>query len=136
MIRSLVLTLGVCLVSINCAAIYSNEVPTSSIQTSEQLISSIIDDCLNGETVVCLKGKVLTYLDTILGLKEEQSRAYEGNNVDKVIFERVSRVLGSNEFKVQLPQAIFGNNAAIIYRADQGLDIEVKEQEGVCFMIN
>ena len=124
MIRSLVLALGVCLVSVNCATISSN-----SIQNSEQLVSSIIDDCFNGETVVCLKGKVLTYLDTILGLKEEQARAYSSHNVDLAIFDRVTRVLRSNEFKVQLPQWIFGDIEAT-YRADQGLDFEIKEHEG------
>lgn len=107
----------------------SNEITeTPRIHTSEQLISAIVNDCFEINGMSCLKGKVLTYLDTVLGLKDEQARAYDDDNVDKVIYDRVSRVLAANELRVQLPQIIFGD-AAMTYRADRGLDFDLSEEK-------
>ncbi|XP_058458912.1 uncharacterized protein LOC131435225 isoform X1 [Malaya genurostris] len=109
--------------AVSCASIASNlvEEATPRISTSEQLLSSIVNECFDQDSVMnCLKGKVLVYLDGVLGLSEEQARAFEEQNVDKVIFDRVARILASNEFKLQLPE-----DAVVSYRADKGVNLDV-----------
>ncbi|XP_055548861.1 uncharacterized protein LOC129732223 isoform X2 [Wyeomyia smithii] len=108
--------------AVSCASIASNlvEAATPRIATSEQLLSSIVNDCFEQDSVMsCLKGKVLIYLDGVLGLHEEQARAFEDQNVDKVIFDRVARVLASHEFKLQLPE-----DTVVSYRADKGINLD------------
>lgn len=125
------LTLGLFVVATVHGAAISNEVTeTPRIHTSEQLISSIMNDCFEVNGMSCLKGKVLTYLDTVLGLKSEQARAFDESNVDKVIYDRVSRVLATNEIRVELPKIIFGD-VAVTYRADQGIDFDMTERQGL-----
>lgn len=121
-------TLGLFIVIANGAAISNEVTETPRIHTSEELISSIINDCFEINGMSCLKGKVLTYLDTVLGLKAEQARAFDENNVDKVIYDRVSRVLATNEIRVELPKMIFGD-FAVTYRADQGVDFDMSEEK-------
>lgn len=115
-------------------AVISNEVTeTPRIHTSEQLISSIINDCFEINGMSCMKGKVLTYLDTILDLKAEQARAFDVQNIDKVIYDRVSRILASNEIRVDLPKVIFGD-ASIRYRIDRGIDFDINQKsEGLLY---
>lgn len=121
---------GLLIATVNGAAISNEVTETPRIHTSEQLISAIISDCFEINGMSCLKGKVLTYLDTVLGLKAEQARAFDDSNVDKVIYDRVSRVLATNEVRVELPKLIFGD-VAVTYRADRGLDFDMAEsQEG------
>lgn len=128
-----VIILGIAIVAVQSAAI-TNDV-TPRIHSSEELVSAVVSDCLDMNGMSCLKGKVLTYLDTLLGLREEQARAFEEKNVDKVIYDRVSRILATNEVRVGLPSAIFGD-VAVTYRADRGLDFDVSEKpEGNCFRI-
>ncbi|XP_053657755.1 uncharacterized protein LOC128706838 [Anopheles marshallii] len=105
------------------ASIASNlvEEERPRIATSEELLSSIVNECFDGASVMgCLKGKVLLYLDGMLGLREEEARAFDASNVDEVIFDRVGRVLATHEFRVQLPE-----DTVVSYRADKGLDIDV-----------
>lgn len=123
------LIVGLLIASAYGAAISNEIIETPRIHSSEQLITAIINDCDEISSMSCLKGKVLTYLDTILGLNVEQARAFDEKNVDKVIYDRMSRVLASNEFRVQMPQFIFGD-ALITYRADRGLDILERDEEG------
>ncbi|XP_062540337.1 uncharacterized protein LOC134208362 isoform X2 [Armigeres subalbatus] len=109
--------------AVSCASIASNLVvdATPRIATSEQLLSSIVNECFADDSVMnCLKGKVLIYLDGVLGLQEEQARAFEEHNVDKVIFDRVARILATHEFKMQLPE-----DAVVTYRADKGVNLDV-----------
>lgn len=119
-----VIILGIAIVAVQSAAI-TNDV-TPRIDSSEELVSAIVSDCFEMNGMSCLKGKVLTYLDTVLGLREEQARAFDEKNVDKVIYDRVSRILATNEVRVGLPSVIFGD-VAVTYRADRGLDFEVSE---------
>ncbi|EAT33017.1 AAEL014727-PA, partial [Aedes aegypti] len=108
---------------VSCASIASNLVvdATPRIATSEQLLSSIVNEWFEDDLVMnCLKGKVLVYLDGVLGLREEQVRAFEEQNVDKVIFDRVARILATHEFKVQLPE-----DTVVSYRADKGVNLDV-----------
>uniref|UniRef100_A0A182KEY1 Protein osiris 20 n=1 Tax=Anopheles christyi TaxID=43041 RepID=A0A182KEY1_9DIPT len=105
------------------ASIASNlvEEERPRIASSEELLSSIVNECFDGASVMgCLKGKVLLYLDGMLGLREEEARAFEERNVDEVIFDRVGRMLATHEFRVQLPE-----DTVVSYRADKGLDIDV-----------
>ncbi|XP_055586372.1 uncharacterized protein LOC129739024 isoform X1 [Uranotaenia lowii] len=110
---------------ISGASIASNliEEATPRIASSEQLISSIVNECFEHDSssaMNCLKGKVLVYLDGLLGLQEEQARAFEEQNVDKVIFDRVARVLATNEFRLALPS----EETVVSYRADKGIKFD------------
>lgn len=129
------LTLAIFIAAVQGAAISSDVTETPRIHNSEQMLTSIISDCFEVNGMSCLKGKVLTYLDTVLGLRSEQARAFNDNNVDKVIYDRVSRILATNEVRVDLPKAIFGD-VAVTYRADRGLDFDMSEkEEGLCCVI-
>lgn len=113
--------------SVQSAAISNDIFETPRIHDGEELISAILSDCLNVNGMSCLKGKVLTYLDTVLDLRGENARAFSEKNVDKAIFDRASRVLASNEFQVELPKVLFGDVVAT-YRADRGLDFKVSQK--------
>lgn len=126
----LFITLGLFIVAVSGAAISNEVTETPRIHSSEQLISAIMNDCFEVNGMSCLKGKVLTYLDTVLGLKSEQARAFDESNVDKVIYDRVSRVLATNEVRVELPKIIFGD-VAVTYRADRGVDFDMTETQGL-----
>lgn len=118
------------LACVACAHSYTlreNEVETARLSTSEDLLDSVISDCLGGETPMsCLKVKVLSYLDTQLGVTSESARALDEEHIDKVIADRVGRILNTNEFRFQLPEFLF-QRAEISYRADRGLDIDIPE---------
>lgn len=109
-------------------AITDNEVETSRLQTSDELLDSVISDCFEADTPMsCLKVKVLSFLDTKLGVKSESARALDDNHIDKVIFDRAARILNTNEFRFQLPEFLF-QGAEVSYRADRGLDVDFPEE--------
>ncbi|XP_075144498.1 uncharacterized protein LOC142219388 [Haematobia irritans] len=113
---------------LNAAAI-DNAVGEARIHSSEELISSIVDDCFHANAMHCLKEKVLTYLDTVTGVDEDVSgRALSDDVVDKVITDRVARILNTNEIRVQLPETVFANSV-LSYRADRGFDLEIPQNE-------
>lgn len=119
-VTCLVLGLALFGAGVSCASIASNLVEaTPRIGSSEELLSSIVNECFDAtdSVMTCLKGKVLVYLDGVLGLREEQARAFESRNVDKVIFDRVARVLATHEFAMRLPE-----DTVVSYRADKGID--------------
>lgn len=124
------LALGLFIATVHGAAISNQITEMPRIHNSEQLLTAVVNDCFDVNGMSCVKEKVLTYLDTVLGLKSEQARAFNENNIDKVIYDRVSRILATNEVRVGLPQAIFGD-AAVVYRADRGIDFDVSENEGL-----
>lgn len=110
-------------------AIQDNEIETARIQTSDDLLNSVISDCFEAESPIsCLKVKVLSFLDTKIGVTSESARALDEKNIDKVIFDRVGKILSTNEFRFQLPEFIF-QNAVVSYRADRGLDVEFPEED-------
>lgn len=114
-------------------AVISNQITEMPrIHNSEQLVTAVVNECFEVNGMSCVKEKVLTYLDTVLGLESEQARAFSENSIDKVIYDRVARILATNEVRVGLPKAIFGD-AAVVYRADRGLDLEVLENEGLYY---
>lgn len=112
----------------NGFSIKDNEIiDTPRLKTSDELLDSVVSDCFEAESPInCLKVKVLSFLDTKLGVSSESARAFEEDNIDKVIFDRAGKILNSNEFRVQLPEFIF-QNAEISYRADRGLDVDFPE---------
>ncbi|CAK1594599.1 unnamed protein product [Parnassius mnemosyne] len=108
-------------------AIKDNEIETTRLRTSDDLLDSVISDCFEASSPMsCLKVKVLSFLDTKLGVSTESARALEEKNIDKVIFDRVGRILNTNEFRLQLPEFLF-QSAEVTYRADRGLDVEFPE---------
>lgn len=122
------LVFGLFLVTVSGASLRTNEITeTPRIYSGEQLIASIVNDCFEIDGMSCVKAKVLTYLDTVIGLKSEDARSFSSKNIDKVIYDRVSRILNSNEIRVQLPKIIFGDVTAT-YRADTGLEFNVSEK--------
>lgn len=112
----------------NAYTIKENEIiETPRLKTSDELLDSVISECFEAEsTMSCLKVKVLSYLDTNLGISGESARALEENNIDKVIFDRVGRIVNSHEFRFQLPEFLF-QSAEVSYRADRGFDVEIPE---------
>ncbi|CAG5014028.1 unnamed protein product [Parnassius apollo] len=115
-------------VLVHSYAIKDNEIETTRLRTSDDLLDSVISDCFEASSPMsCLKVKVLSFLDTKLGVSTESARALEEKNIDKVIFDRVGRILNNNEFRFQLPEFLF-QSAQVTYRADRGLDVEFPEE--------
>lgn len=105
---------------------------TPRIHSSDELISTIVDKCFHANAMHCLKEKVLTYLDTVANVEEEVSgRAFDDDVIDKVIVDRLGRILRSNEVRVQLPETFFASSV-VTYRADRGFDLELPKEEGGC----
>lgn len=121
-----------CLLLASAALVHSysirdNEIETSRLQTSDDLLNSVVSDCFQADSSMsCLKVKVLAFLDTKLGVTSESARALHEKNIDKVIFDRVGRVLNENEFRFQLPEFLF-QSAEVSYRADRGFDVDFPE---------
>lgn len=110
-------------------SIKDNEIQTARLRTSDELLQSVMSDCFDADSpMTCLKVKVLSFLDTKLGMSSESARAFDDKNIDKVIFDRVGRVLETEEIKFQLPEFLF-NSAEVSYRADRGLDVEFPEDK-------
>lgn len=128
MVRSILVVLGCVVLAVQSASIYS-VTETPRINSGDELIASIMGDCLAADTMSCLKVKVLTYLDTKLGLQAEQGRAFDPENIDKTIYDRMSRILATNEFSVTLPETIF-SSAKVTLRGERGLDFELPEEAG------
>ncbi|XP_030562804.1 uncharacterized protein LOC115764091 [Drosophila novamexicana] len=115
-------------VSVQGAAIDNGVTPR--IHSSDELISTIVDKCFHANAMHCLKEKVLTYLDTVANVEEEVSgRAFDDDVIDKVIVDRVARILRTNELRVQLPETFFASSV-MTYRADRGFDLELPQVEG------
>lgn len=124
---TVVLVLSCALVA-SAASISNSVYETPRLNSGDELISAVMGDCLGADAAMsCLKGKVLTYLDSKLGLQAEQGRAFAPENVNKAIFERVGRILATNQFAVQLPQTVFGSTK-ITMNGRQGLDLEIPEE--------
>lgn len=113
------------------AAIDNAVVGEARISTSDDLISTIVEKCFHSNAMHCLKEKVLNYLDNVAGVGGESpsGRAYDDNVLDKVIVDRVGRILNTNEFRVQLPETLFASSV-LSYRVDRGFDLEIPQNEG------
>ncbi|KAH8343862.1 hypothetical protein KR084_000562 [Drosophila pseudotakahashii] len=103
---------------------------TPRIHSSDELISTIVDKCFHANAMHCLKEKVLSYLDTVANVEEEVSgRALSDDVIDKVIVDRLGRILNTNEMRLQLPQTFFAGSV-MTYRSDRGFDLELPREEG------
>lgn len=114
--------------AVNGASVNNNFViETPRLNSGDELVSSIVNECLDGETMPCLKGKVLTYLDTQLNIDEQYERSFGKSDIDDKIYNRVSRLLNTKEFRVQLPETFF-DNAVLSFRSDRGIDIDLPNE--------
>lgn len=123
-----------CALVVSAASIANSVLETPRLNSGEAMLSSIMGDCFGADgAMTCMKGKVLTYLDSKFGLDAEQGRAFAAENVDKAIFERVGRILATNQFSVQLPETVFGRSK-ITMSGGRGFDLEIPEetQQGKC----
>lgn len=103
------------------------------IRSGEELLSAIVTECLGGElpTMSCLRVKVLSYLDAVVGLHgasaaEVVSARSLGDGsadakLDKLISARVQRYLNTHEFKVKLPEFIF-QEGVLSFKPSEGID--------------
>lgn len=105
------------------------------IRDSEELLSVIINKCFEFNTMKCLKMQVLNYLDTVSEIDTEEGRSFNEGGLDKQIYERVGKLLISNEFTFKLPGEI-----NLSFNTADGFDIKVPTNEGnfhvkkMCFM--
>ncbi|XP_018321601.1 uncharacterized protein LOC108734511 [Agrilus planipennis] len=95
------------------------------LRNGDQLVSSVLMDCTEMD---CVKTKVLTYLDNVLGLKTPAETARGFKNIDAAIFKRAARVLKTHEFRVKLPEIFFGDSE-VVYNPRTGLDVVDSETE-------
>lgn len=122
------IVLFLCILSGTYAGVVDNTVYTERndrISSSTELISNILNNCYD---MNCLKGNVLSYLNTYLGVTESVARSAQ--NVDEQIFDRVARYLKTNEFKYQLPETFF-HKSEISFNAEHGFDVKVSEDAAI-----
>jgi hypothetical protein len=119
-----IIVLSVLFTIAHSASISNEIVNAPRIYSGEELISAIVNDCFEIDGMSCMKVKVLSYLDTVLGLKSEQGRSLD---VDNLIYNRISRILATNEIRIDLPKVIFGDVTAS-YRADRGVEFSVSQK--------
>lgn len=126
--RIVFVSCALAILAVNGASVNNNLViETPRLHSGDELVSSVVNECLDAETMSCLKGKVLTYLDTQLNIDEPHQRSFGKSDMDEKIYDRVARLLNTQEFKVQLPETYF-DNAALTFRADRGLDIHLPNE--------
>ncbi|KDR14187.1 hypothetical protein L798_11595, partial [Zootermopsis nevadensis] len=106
-----------------------NEIIHSSsrrISNGEELLSAVVGDCFAGSdkrvsSMSCLRLKVLTYLDSVVGAQYSRSLdESDAENLDAMILSRVTRYLKGHEFKVQLPEILF-QEAILTFRPGKSL---------------
>lgn len=96
------------------------------INNGEELLSAIVGDCFTGSdegvsSMSCLRLKVLTYLDSVVGAQDARSlEESDAENLDAMVLSRVTRYLKSHEFKVQLPEFLF-QEAILTFRPGKSL---------------
>lgn len=113
--------------SINAATIRSYA-STPRINSGAELISSIAADCFSTEVFSCINEKVLNFLDSLAGVSSEESRTMKSESVEEAIFQRVGRILSTNEFRLELPRTLF-QGTEVIYRPDTGFDLALPKDE-------
>lgn len=116
----------VCLSSYVCASTVDNSVFTETprINSGDEMVSSILNNCYDLD---CLKGTVLSYLNTLVNERSDAGRSLNTADVDEAIYNRVGRILNTYEFRMPLPETFF-HKSEITYRADRGIDVEVSKE--------
>lgn len=111
------------------ASFVDNEIIGSSsrgISNSEELLSAVVGDCFTGSengvsSMSCLRLKVLTYLDSVIGVQEARSlEESDAEILDATILSRVTRYLRSHQFKVHLPEFLF-QEAVLTFKPGKSL---------------
>lgn len=112
-----------CIVQSALAGVVDNSVYTehARINSGSELVSTILDTCYD---MKCLRTNVLKYLNSFLNVDERSARSME--STDEQIYDRVARILQTNEFKFELPETFF-EKSQITFRGDRGFDIKVSE---------
>lgn len=112
-----------CIVHSALAGVVDNSVYTehARINSGSELVSTILDTCYD---MKCLRTNVLKYLNSFLGVDERSARSM--GSLDEQIYDRVARILKTNEFEYELPETFF-QKSQITFRADRGFDIKVSE---------
>lgn len=113
-----------CIVQSTIAGVVDNSVYTerARIHSGNELVSTILNNCLD---MNCLKTNVLNYLNTYLGIDEQSGRSLE--SVDEQIFDRVGKILKTQELHFQLPETFF-RKSEISFSAERGFDVKVSEE--------
>lgn len=116
----------VCAMQLASASVVDNSVylERKRINSGDELISSILNNCYD---MNCLKGNVLNYLNSFLNVNQEKEFGRSIKDVDEEIFDRVGRILQSNEFRFQLPETFF-RKSEVTFRADRGFDVVVSKE--------
>lgn len=112
-----------CIAQSALAGVVDNSVYTehARINSGSELVSTILDTCYD---MKCLRTNVLKYLNSFLNIDERSARSME--STDEQIYDRVARILQTNEFKFELPEVFF-EKSQITFRGDRGFDIKVSE---------
>lgn len=97
----------------------------SNINTSDALISQIINNCLESDTTVCFKRKVLNYLDNVADQDYVEARSFDESKLDSEIYNRVRKILSTNELKFYAP-----GDVAFSYNKVNGFNVELPQVEG------
>lgn len=116
----------VCTVQLISASVVDNSVYSEGkrINSGDELISTILKNCYD---MNCLKGSVLNYLNTFLNVNTEKEFGRSMKDVDEQIFERVGKILQTNEFRFKLPETFF-HKSEVTFRADRGFDVVVSKE--------
>lgn len=126
--QSFALLVAALAMTVSCASIEKNLVyDAPRLHSGDALVGDVVNDCLvAAESMACLKGKVLTFLDTQLNVHEEQGRNVNAKDMDELIYERAGRLLAMQHFQIPLI-----DGAQLSYAPEQGLDIDLPTQEGL-----
>lgn len=121
-----------CIVHGAVAGVVDNSVFVESgrINNGNELVATILNKCYSMD---CLKGNVLNYMNTVLGVEDRSGRSMQ--NVDEQIFDRVGKYLKTNELRFELPETFF-RKSEITFRADRGFDVKVSEEAATEGTIN
>lgn len=111
-----------CIVQSAIAGVVDNSVYTERISSGDELVSKILTNCYDMD---CLRGNVLSYLNSFLGVDEQRS-ARSLESIDEQIFDRVAKVLKTKEFRFELPETFF-HKSEITFSGDRGFDVKVSE---------
>ncbi|KAJ1525438.1 hypothetical protein ONE63_010250 [Megalurothrips usitatus] len=103
------------------------------IRSGEELLSAIVNECLGGDmsTMTCLRVKVLSYLDTVVGSSDSVAEVVSARGLedgaadarlDKLIASRVRRYFNTHEFRVNTPDFLFEDGGVLSFRPSEGVD--------------
>jgi hypothetical protein len=78
--------------------------------------------------MTCVKEELLEYLNTLSGVRAAESRSFE--NLDEQIFNRVSKILRENDFRMKI------GSVDASYTQANGFDVHYDESKEGKFLCN